>query len=434
MSKSGIGKFSGLLIVFVVLWVVFSVLCGLSFKNLQENKENLANSQKKLVAAEKMREETRQKIAGLSNLVGFHAPSDNAETLRADVDTIIYKVQKLGEESAELGLSLETPKIDKERLHDVEHVKREVVTLEDVWNACAKRVEDLQKEIKEKSEAYASQKAKLETVTNQTTAEIKRLENSLAEQRAAIEEARKSFESRIEKAEKDRTRAQNAKLKEKATLAETLRSQRNQNNKYESEKENLDLRIGELKAEAEGQTGMERWFKTDTEKEKTQDNPDGSILYVHDTLQTAFIDLGRPEGVLKGMTFLVFRYAKGGEKDYKGKIVIQQVEEKMSKVGIVETKDSLNPIQSGDKIINPVYDRHKVKYFVVAGRLLQKYSLEQVSRLVKQIGGQIEEEITAKTDIVVLGDDFKNSPIYQKAVERGIETMLESEFLDYLGN
>ena len=96
--------------------------------------------------------------------------------------------------------------------------------------------------------------------------------------------------------------------------------------------------------------------------------------------------------------------------------------------------DTLQPITIGDKIINKVYDKNKVKYFVIAGNLSQKYSLEQVKRLVTRIGGTVESEITAKTDILILAEGFKNSSLYQLAVERGIETMLESEFLGYLGD
>lgn len=211
-----------------------------------------------------------------------------------------------------------------------------------------------------------------------------------------------------------------------------FKEQRLNKHKFDLELENLNERIRELQAEAAGETGIERWFRTQEKNKKLQDSPDGEIIYVNTKNKTAYIDLGRPEGVLKGMSFQVFRYGKGGKKIYKGKIVIRQVQKNMSKVGIVKLNNILVPIISGDKIINRVYDRNKVKYFVIAGKLSQKYSLDQVERLVKQIGGKIETNVTGKTDIVILAEGFRNDPVYKIAVERGIETMMESEFLGYL--
>ena len=86
----------------------------------------------------------------------------------------------------------------------------------------------------------------------------------------------------------------------------------------------------------------------------------------------------------------------------------------MSMVGILETTNDLAPISSGDKIINTVYDKNKTKYFVVAGDLIQKYSLQQVRRMVADIGGKIEDQITAKTDFVILGENFESDPVFKE--------------------
>ena len=239
-------------------------------------------------------------------------------------------------------------------------------------------------------------------------------------------------ERKVEIAEKERDEAQASKVKEKNEVLALHRQKSAEKIKYEMELENLDERIQELRAEAAGQTGMEKWLSKDKQAKSLQDQPDGEIIYIDDQTQTAYIDLGKGDGVLKGMNFEVFQYGKGGVKITKAKIIVKEVHDKMSKVGVINLVDPLNPVKASDKIINPVFDRNKVKYFVIAGSLSQKYSLDQVSHIMETLGGRIEKEITARTDIVVLCDGFKRDEIYKLAQERGIETMLESEFIDYI--
>ncbi len=440
MSNSARGKVSVLLVFFIVVWVAFSGLSFLVFNQIQETKEKFVRSTRNLSNANKKLEETKAKVVKISNLVGFHGSSSSVESIASSVTIMVDYLNKLcsDEETVlskkSLGIKLDNKTIDESRLFDIDYVRKEVVSLEDVWNACVERIESLQKEIKQKRDALTNAKTRYEKIRQQANMEIEQLETALAEKRNELEETRKSNEIKVEKAEQERNLAQENKIKEKNNLAEALRQERSQKQKHELEKENLKERVRELQAEAAGQTGIEKWFQSVSKTEKVQENPDGEILYVSDRMEIAYIDLGRPEGVLKGMSFQVFEYSKGGQKKNKGKIIVKEVQDNMSKVGIVELDDPLVPIKKGDKIINPVYDRNKVKYFVIAGKLSQKYSLEQVRRMVKQIGGTIEDEITAKSDIVVLGEDFKKDPVYQRAVERGIETMLESEFLGYLGN
>ena len=57
---------------------------------------------------------------------------------------------------------------------------------------------------------------------------------------------------------------------------------------------------------------------------------------------------------------------------------------------------------------------------------------QELSYMLEKLGGKIEEEMSAKTDFVVLGEGFRDHPVYKRATERGIEMILESEFLNYL--
>jgi NAD-dependent DNA ligase len=415
--------------IFAILFLISAALCAGFYFKLVESQKKWDNLQSKNIVANKELDTAKNQLCKISNLVGFYAPGGQ---LGSDSQTIISKLEYFTNEQSGLGLNLNAQKIDEEQLFSRDYIKN-VTKLETIWEKCAKRIEELQKKIEEMQNTLKEEQTRYGKETQNTVAEINRLENSIQEKRKKLEDVRKEYEDRLKKQEEERNLAQVNNLQHKEKLADTFRTRRIQKHKVESELENLEERINELKAEAAGQTGIERWFQEQTAAQKVQESPDGEIIHVDQKLQTAYIDLGLSTGVLKGIPFQVFRYGKGGAKEYKGKVVVKNVEDTISMVGIIETNNPLDPIVAGDKIINPVYDRNKVRYFVIAGRL-GKYSLEQASRLVEKLGGKIEKEISARTDFVVLGDGFKKDTVYQTATDRGIETMLESEFLSYLGD
>ena len=449
------------LVIFVVLLLLFCALCYASYTAGEQAKSSLKKVDSQTIAAQNKQKELKERLAQISNLIGYHIPLSEGGNFRSDPEVIIYQLDTICNDApgpntrSSLGLQkfIEAKQIDKEnligqkpnpelnakkeelleKLADISFV-REINTLEDVWVACGKRVEQLQQDILQTQQTLKKEQQQYKETSTNTANEITRLHEEIQSKRAGIEDSRKSFEQRVQNAEKERNLVNESKTREKNKVAELVRKLRLQKSKYKSELENLDERIHELQAEAAGQTGIERWFRKQAKSQQVQESPDGKIIHVNNGNKIAYIDLGRAEGVLRGMMFQVFRYGKGGVKNYKGKIVIREVNDNMSKVGIEEINNALNPLSQGDLIINRVYDRNKVKYFAIAGKLSQKYSFEQVMRMVTRIGGKIEQQITARTDIVVLCEGFREDPLYQLALERGIETMLEAEFLGYLSD
>ena len=426
------------IIVLTLCTVVFSgsaVHFYLKAGDSQKNLNDLLNSTRtkdSLLNLSKDLESTKQVLQKVSNLVGFFGTTSASKEFKTDPQVIINKLDFLSGEENGLGLNLPAKKIEEDNLFNPTYVQ-EVTKLEVAWEKGCKKVEDLQKQLEETQGRLKEEQNLYAQETQNTLNEIGRLENLIKEKRKKLDESRKENEENLQKEEAERKLAQDSRLQEKEKLADLVRKKRQEKQKGESELENLDERTNELKAEAEGQSGIERWFQEQQTVQKVQESPDGQIIYVDQKSQTAYIDLGVSTGILKGIPFQVFRYGKGGVKDYKGKVVVKQVQDNISIVGIVETTNPLDPIITGDKIINPVYEKDKVRYFVIAGRL-EKYSLEQARRLVERLGGKIESEVSAKTDFVVLGEGFKKDPAYQIALDRGIETMLESEFLGYIGD
>ncbi len=465
MKKSTRGLLLVPFVIFLVLWLVSAGLLFLSYSNGQKTAKKLKTSENQLNSRTLKQIKDKQfRLKQVSNLAGYRSVSEDEykedvysahsrvsaednfyakvrddNMFESSVLAIVHKLDTLctdqdfpGSKSF-YGINVDSIKIDEERLID-EAYSRNLVTLEDVWNEYEKRIVQLQKSSESLSKERASLSQQYSSTKSKYKSDVNNNIENIRSKREKIERFRVSKEDELKDAEESRILSQKEKIEGKDKLAKLSREKREKEKKYKSELENLNQRIAELKAETTGQQGLDRFFASDQTESKGQENPDGEVIYVNENLKIAYIDLGRPEGILPGLTFDVFRYGKGGTKVFKGKIEVREVRKNMSMVGITELNDSLSPVTVGDKIINPVYDRNKTTYFVIAGRLTQKYSPIQATRLIEKLGGKIEREITAKTDFIVLSSGFANDPLYQRSVELGIETMLESEFVAYLDN
>lgn len=449
MKNNQKGNISVAFAVIILLFLTSLILIVLELHWINQNTTAKNTAQTKYLKTLNEYKECKKSIEKLSNLIGFYHDSDNSKYANINsivhfLDTICSSDNIIGSKQ-DLGLDkLQDQCLDKNKA--IEHQERydiselatnidtvrNLTNLENVLQECYARISELQKKQAGLKEDLKKATAEYNYAAQEAENAITTIHQQIVDQRQEIEDAKKEHDQHVLKAEQDRDEAQESKIKEKNTVLDLTRQQSAQQTKYELEIENLDERIRELRAEAAGETGMAKWLSKGNNSKQGQEMPDGEIIHADLESETAYIDLGKGDGITKGMTFRVFSYGKGGEKINKAKVIVKEVYDKISKVGVFDVVDELNPVQENDKILNSVYDKNKVKYFVIAGSLSQKYSLDQVIHRIEQLGGKIEQNITAKTDIVVLCDKFKKDKNYQLSLERGIETMLESEFIDYL--
>ncbi|MEM7809693.1 MAG: FlgT C-terminal domain-containing protein, partial [Planctomycetota bacterium] len=135
------------------------------------------------------------------------------------------------------------------------------------------------------------------------------------------------------------------------------------------------------------------------------------------------IDLGRRDGVTKGMTFSVYGEETGipqlsGNIDDpanvslplgKASIVLVNVGANSSEARIVAQQPGTT-IQEQDLIANLAFDRDSPRRFYIYGEydfngdgIFTEREGEQIASLVSEFGGQIVSAVTVDTDIVVLG-------------------------------
>lgn len=148
---------------------------------------------------------------------------------------------------------------------------------------------------------------------------------------------------------------------------------------------------------------------------------DGMITRTPGT-DRVFINLGRGDQISPGMTFEVFDKLgapsvtgsnPADDQLLKGKASIEVIrtEQGVSECAVRRLSPGAT-ITEGDPILNVVYDKRVKFNFVVFGKFNLDYAgeanerdTEVVKRLISGWGGNVADEITTKTDFVVLGEE-----------------------------
>jgi len=141
--------------------------------------------------------------------------------------------------------------------------------------------------------------------------------------------------------------------------------------------------------------------------------PDGRIIVIDKQNDVVHIDIGRKDGVYRGLTFSVYDKSLPIPKDGKGKAQIEvfDAQENFS-VAKVTQADKTKPIILYDYVANLIWDKDKVHTFVVFGDFdvdgdgVADYDgAEKIKALVRKWGGAVAENVSVQTDFLVLGDE-----------------------------
>ncbi len=184
----------------------------------------------------------------------------------------------------------------------------------------------------------------------------------------------------------------------------------------------LQARIAQLEEESlrlQGQLTALRESQVDATLLPTDEYAlvDGRIIGADPSQNAVFIDLGRQDRVVLGMSFEVYSNASAIRPDADGNyppgkasVEIIRVNEGSSIARIVRESRG-NPIVQGDVIANAVYDPTKVYHFVVYGNfdtdgdgISRGEEQTAIRGVITQWGGIVDEDLTGRTDFLVLGD------------------------------
>jgi hypothetical protein len=270
-----------------------------------------------------------------------------------------------------------------------------------------------------------------------TDAQIKLMTDQMAALRAELDQANASVASM--------TQAKDAQLQETAKGSDMKLSETQQAlDKSNQANQELQKQVATLASELKKVQEKLSEIRPDVNRPVTS-QADGKIVRLPGA-GIAYIDLGKGDQIIPGMTFEVYDRNEGippiGDPTNdtnlpkgKGSIEITRVGATSSEGRIVNTAPN-TALTEGDIVANLIYDRNTKNKFLVYGNFdLTRTGKptpqdgEVIKRLISQWGGQVVPDINVDTDFVVLGaepqiptltreerEDPVQKAIYDKAV------------------
>jgi hypothetical protein len=168
----------------------------------------------------------------------------------------------------------------------------------------------------------------------------------------------------------------------------------------------------------------------------------GKILNPDIPNKVAFINIGSRERVTPGLKFLVGNRGVQGKFEYKAKVEVKKAWMTYCEVGIIEIYDKDRPVVEGDAIVNPLFHKERpiVVAFVGEERPLRlRYSVDEASRRIKEIGSEVRKEVALDVDYVIFTEagsqkTRESYDPYRKAVFLEIPIADASDIFRFLGD
>lgn len=387
-----------LLIVFVMLFLIATVLAVLFYLNYDEQRKLAASSQ-----------ELREDLASDREV----SQGDIAELLRKREDGTLGATV-VGHLSGRV-----------EQLVNLIHpaagdVDQAISRAEEAYETIGERggLAPLAISLQEK---ITAQQATISSLRDELSSREKELEAkvaSLSEVEAEYDQALTAAKSEVADLERRIAQLQQGQGGQLEDAQERITEVRSELQAQISEKvqtiASLEQKVADLEATIEGLRGqLERKAGRGVQELR----PDGKIMRVVEAENICYINLGSGDELKPGIAFSV--YPREGIPDMsedddqlrgKGSIVVTKVSENVSECRITEQVEG-DPIVEGDLIANVVYDALRELEIVVIGQFdvfgtdqASDAGAEQVKQMIRRIGGRVVDEVTVRTDYVIVGE------------------------------
>lgn len=276
--------------------------------------------------------------------------------------------------------------------------------------ALLQEVQALRAEVDAAEERLASERQALERA-REAAAAADREKNQLQQQYEQAEQRlAQGYDARVSTAESEVTALRN-NLSDLENQLDQVRS------RLQQRVDNLQSEVASLEDENEN---LRRILDDMRRREAGGDavpvtSPDGTIASVLEESDLVFIDRGRRDQMLLGLTFEVFEKGKpitfdeAGENRGAATIQVVEINEASSLARVVRRSQGAF-IREGDSIVNIVYDPNRTFRFRVFGAFnldgegdpsfAQQQKIEDI---IERWDGVVADELTFSTDFLVLG-------------------------------
>ncbi len=312
--------------------------------------------------------------ADLISIIGGSRSRDTAETLRASVD------ESFGASGASLTSLLTT------RTAELNNVRLEKQAAENARNAAIADRDALVDQLAAATQKFEETRDEAESRIAELTLQIEEYRSQVNNTRTDIEQTLMVREEAYEETVAELNDELQALSDENAQLAEQVRRLR-------------------------GETRDDRLSPQD---EATL--VDGLVVGIDPGAREVYINRGRADRVVLGMTFEVYGRGvsiradeQGNISNGKATIEVIRIEDGRSVARIIDANRG-DPILQGDRIVNAVWDANKEYRFVVFGNFDTNFDgsstpgeADAIRAIITEWGGVVEDELTGRTDFVVLG-------------------------------
>ncbi len=251
------------------------------------------------------------------------------------------------------------------------------------YNALSTRLQNARNEITELRNTLNEREDELTQLTREKDSQIADLRRDLEDTRTQLNNQIVDVE-RERDALRDTVRELNTRVSDQTAQIAELTQQ------YEKALQDLQLRAAVL---GDRLNHVERRAAT----------PDGTVLSSSSAVGKAWIDLGRRNRLRSGMEFEVKDPLSG---EYKGRLRVDQVEEKRSSCSILEEVDRYDPIGPDDLLFNEIYDPSRTMVAVLLGNGFGRYSENDMKTMLAEVGVETRGEVSNEVDILILGTPF----------------------------
>lgn len=350
-----------------VITVVTVFFAFLTTQKLSETEEARQRAVQAAQNAESAQRAEIDKLAAVSEVVGFKDTGAGAKTnpaaVRSQLEEIAATFPSVDSGTATLSAAIPPILADYNGLsQQTRDLTQQVAQLR---NDLAARQNELRSSIAQKDETIAS-----------LTRELEDTRTSLNTQVADLERQRDAGREQIRDLERQVAEANSTADASQRELAGEIR-QLGDRNTILSERLN----------------GVQR----------AAQEPDARITGASQMLGKAWFDRGRLDRVHAGMEFEVVDRRSG---KVKGRIKVIDVQDEMSEARVLVEDDRYNPIAAQDFVRNALYDPDRMPIAVLLGNGFGKYSENDMRNLLVQVGVEVRGDINPEVDYLILGTPF----------------------------
>ncbi|MDX2115559.1 MAG: hypothetical protein SFZ24_08055 [Planctomycetota bacterium] len=270
-------------------------------------------------------------------------------------------------------------------------------------------------EISRLQQALAAAEANRDAARADLLASVERVRSLEEEHRATVERISGEIETYRAGTTTYRDSVEAAK-RDYTTRLETLRSD------SESTVSGLEGRVRSLEQELLIANDQVRRFKQAEGAQGLRPADEGALVDarvagVNSAARQVYLDIGRRERVVLGMSFEVYTGASAIQPDAageypRGKATIEVIRiDEASSVARIIRENAGTPIISGDVVANAVYDPRKRYTFAIYGNfdtdrdgIATPLEAQDIRGLIENWNGAVSEDITGDTDFLVLGE------------------------------